>query len=177
MLGCRVGQAAVDHGHVDALVLDLGHRLGQRGRLQRQDHQRVHLVHYQEVLHLSEELNNNCTEYSTFINGANAPDIPTIHRNMLDFLVRRFHIPLHCPFAIKARANPLFLYSVKVSLDTAMALMSPQPDRSFFRLMTMGGGIFKEGYRFARVMRIPDGTAEIQRRTIARQLLAGRTEL
>jgi alkylation response protein AidB-like acyl-CoA dehydrogenase len=27
------------------------------------------------------------------------------------------------------------------------------------------------------VMRIPDGTAEIQRRTIARQLLAGRTDL
>jgi acyl-CoA dehydrogenase len=35
----------------------------------------------------------------------------------------------------------------------------------------------EEGYRFARVMRIPDGTAEIQRRTIARQLLAGRSEL
>jgi acyl-CoA dehydrogenase len=35
----------------------------------------------------------------------------------------------------------------------------------------------EEGYRFARVMRIPDGTAEIQRRTIARHLLAGRGEL
>jgi len=35
----------------------------------------------------------------------------------------------------------------------------------------------EEGYRFARVMRIPDGTAEIQRRTIARQLLAGRGAL
>jgi acyl-CoA dehydrogenase len=35
----------------------------------------------------------------------------------------------------------------------------------------------EEGYRFARVMRIPDGTAEIQRRTIARQLLAGRDAL
>ncbi|UUX97369.1 acyl-CoA dehydrogenase family protein [Aquabacterium sp. J223] len=31
----------------------------------------------------------------------------------------------------------------------------------------------EEGFRFARVMRIPDGTGEIQRRTIARQLLAG----
>jgi len=29
------------------------------------------------------------------------------------------------------------------------------------------------GYRFARVMRIPDGTGEIQRRTIAQRLLAG----
>lgn len=35
----------------------------------------------------------------------------------------------------------------------------------------------EEGYRFARVMRIPDGTAEIQRRTIARQLLSGRSEI
>ena len=35
----------------------------------------------------------------------------------------------------------------------------------------------EEGYRFARVMRIPDGTGEIQRRTIARQLLAGQAEL
>ena len=35
----------------------------------------------------------------------------------------------------------------------------------------------EEGYRFARVMRIPDGTAEIQRRTIARQLLGGHVDL
>lgn len=31
----------------------------------------------------------------------------------------------------------------------------------------------EEGYRFARTMRIPDGTSEIQRRTIARRLLEG----
>lgn len=35
----------------------------------------------------------------------------------------------------------------------------------------------EEGYRFARVMRIPDGTGEIQRRTIARQLLNGQADL
>jgi len=35
----------------------------------------------------------------------------------------------------------------------------------------------EEGYRFARVMRIPDGTGEIQRRTIARQLLNGQVDL
>jgi Acyl-CoA dehydrogenases len=35
----------------------------------------------------------------------------------------------------------------------------------------------EEGYRYARVMRIPDGTAEIQRRTIARQLLGGHVDL
>ena len=35
----------------------------------------------------------------------------------------------------------------------------------------------EEGYRFARVMRIPDGTGEIQRRTVARQLLTGQAAL
>jgi acyl-CoA dehydrogenase len=35
----------------------------------------------------------------------------------------------------------------------------------------------EEGYRFARVMRIPDGTGEIQRHTIARQLLTGQADL
>jgi acyl-CoA dehydrogenase len=32
-----------------------------------------------------------------------------------------------------------------------------------------------EGFRIARTLRIPDGTGEIQRRTIARQMLRGDT--
>ena len=32
-----------------------------------------------------------------------------------------------------------------------------------------------EGFRVARTLRIPDGTGEIQRRTIARQMLRGDT--
>jgi len=31
----------------------------------------------------------------------------------------------------------------------------------------------EEGYRLARTMRIPDGTSEIHRRTIAKSLLKG----
>ena len=34
---------------------------------------------------------------------------------------------------------------------------------------------FQEGFRIARTLRIPDGISEIQRRTIARQLLRGDT--
>lgn len=33
----------------------------------------------------------------------------------------------------------------------------------------------EEGLRLARILRVPDGTGEIQRRTIARRLLAGDT--
>ena len=35
----------------------------------------------------------------------------------------------------------------------------------------------ESGYRFARMLRIPDGTSEIQRRTVAKRLLAGETAL
>ena len=31
----------------------------------------------------------------------------------------------------------------------------------------------EEGYRLARLMRVPDGTGEMQRRTIANRLLSG----
>ena len=50
------------------------------------------------------------------------------------------------------------------------------------RCMQVHGGMglsnelrLEEGFRFARTMRIPDGTSEIQRRTIARRLLDGDT--
>ena len=52
VLRAGVGQAAVDHRHVDALVLDLGDRLGQRRRFEREDDQRVDLVDGQQVLQL-----------------------------------------------------------------------------------------------------------------------------
>lgn len=51
-------------------------------------------------------------------------------------------------------------------------------NRVFDRCMQVHGGIgltnemrLEEGYRFTRSMRIPDGTSEIQRRTIARDML------
>ena len=54
--------------------------------------------------------------------------------------------------------------------------------RVFDRVMQIHGGMgltnelrLEAGYRFVRTMRIPDGTSEIQRRTIARRLLDGDT--
>ncbi|MGH8785828.1 MAG: acyl-CoA dehydrogenase family protein, partial [Cupriavidus necator] len=50
------------------------------------------------------------------------------------------------------------------------------------RCMQVHGGMgltnelrLEEGFRYARTMRIPDGTSEIQRRTIAKRLLDGDT--
>jgi acyl-CoA dehydrogenase len=54
--------------------------------------------------------------------------------------------------------------------------------RVFDRAIQIHGGMglsselmLEEGFRIARTLRIPDGTSEIQRRTIARQLLRGDT--
>jgi acyl-CoA dehydrogenase len=51
-------------------------------------------------------------------------------------------------------------------------------NRVFDRCMQVHGGMgltnelrLEAGYRFTRSMRIPDGTSEIQRRTVARELL------
>ncbi|KAJ4422253.1 hypothetical protein N0V82_003113 [Gnomoniopsis sp. IMI 355080] len=79
------------------------------------------------------------------------PSMTPFHRSLLDYLVRRFMIPLHYFFSNQARTNPLFHYSLNLSLDAALALVSPEPDPSgdFARLMATGGGLFREGLRCA----------------------------
>ncbi|PKS06059.1 hypothetical protein jhhlp_007893 [Lomentospora prolificans] len=104
---------------------------------------------YIDVLSLSSEVTDSCRSYRQFLIEQGASGVRAFHRNLLDYLVRRFMIPLHCPFANKARTNPLFHYSLKVSLDTAMAIISPEPDEAFSRLMVIGGGLFREGFRYA----------------------------
>ncbi|KAJ9642687.1 hypothetical protein H2204_002335 [Knufia peltigerae] len=105
---------------------------------------------YTEVLALTTHLNDTCREYSTFMKENRA--ITAFHRNLLDYLVRRFVIVLHCPFMSKARTNPLFYYSVKASLDAAMSVISPEPDKGFSHLMTIGGGLFREGLWHAQTV-------------------------
>ena len=104
---------------------------------------------YLDVLSLSTEITEACRKSSTFMREHKTSGVTTFHKNLLDYLLRRFLIPLHCPFAIKARKNPLFYYSRKVCLDAAMVSISPEPDEMFSRLMAVGGGLFREGIRYA----------------------------
>ncbi|KAI1804198.1 hypothetical protein F4811DRAFT_521150 [Daldinia bambusicola] len=104
---------------------------------------------YVDTLALSSELTDKYRSYSTFIRDSEKAGVTPFHRNLLDNLVRRFLIPLHCPFAGEARANPLFYYSLKVTVDSAMTLISPEPDEGFSRLMSTGGGMFREAFRSA----------------------------
>ncbi|KAJ5848002.1 hypothetical protein N7455_011959 [Penicillium solitum] len=102
-------------------------------------------ISYLDVLALSSELSNASREYHSFMKKNQSSSITPFHRNLLDYLVRRFMIPLHCHFTNKARTNPLFTFSLKVSLETAMTIMSPEPDEGFSKLMVSGGGLFREG--------------------------------
>ncbi|KAL7942712.1 hypothetical protein V8C42DRAFT_331694 [Trichoderma barbatum] len=104
---------------------------------------------YLDVLDLSADILQNCRQWNTFARENKASGVTPFHRNLLDYLLRRFLIPLHCPFANKARTNPLFHYSLKASLDTAMAIVSPESDEGFSNLMAVGGGLFREGIRYA----------------------------
>ncbi|RYO93406.1 hypothetical protein DL766_000796 [Monosporascus sp. MC13-8B] len=103
---------------------------------------------YRDVLKLSSEITDACRACSSFVKENEGSGVRPFHRNLLDYLVRRFMIPLHYTFASRARTNPLFYYSLKVSLDVPLALLSPEPDEGFSRLMA-GGGWFREGIRYA----------------------------
>ncbi|KAI1379303.1 hypothetical protein F4677DRAFT_442283 [Hypoxylon crocopeplum] len=104
---------------------------------------------YVDVLALSSEITDAHRACSSFMKENEHSGVTAFHRNLFDYLVRRFLIPLHCSFASKALSNPLFYYSHKVSLDSAMAIMSPEPDQGFSRLLAIGGGMFREGIRYA----------------------------
>ncbi|RSL73040.1 hypothetical protein CEP53_000811 [Fusarium sp. AF-6] len=103
---------------------------------------------YVDALALSTKVTDACRAYNRFLKD-NEHSTSLFHRNLLEYLVRRFMIPLHCPFASQAHVNPLFHYSLKVSLETSMAIISPEPDDRFARLMSINSGLFREGLRYA----------------------------
>ncbi|KAI0903382.1 hypothetical protein F4823DRAFT_618764 [Ustulina deusta] len=104
---------------------------------------------YPDVLALSPEITSACRACNKFVTNNKGAGVTVFQRNYCDYLVRRFLIPLHCPFASEAHTNPLFHYSQKVTLETSLAMISPEPDDDFSRLMATGVGMFREGIRYA----------------------------
>lgn len=119
-------------------------------------------ISYMDVLELSSKVIDACRLCSRFMKENEENGVTLFHRNLLDYLVRRFLIPLHCPFAGKAHTNQLFYYSLKVSLDTALAIISPELDDSFARLMAIGGALFKEGMRSASTVMSLELIAQVE---------------
>jgi hypothetical protein len=110
---------------------------------------------YDNILRLSSELVSECRESSILtqthkdsnstIGGRISEPRPTaFHRNLVEHLLRRFLIALHRPSAFKGRTDPHFHFSRKISLDSALSIISPEADDDFSRLMVTGGGLFRE---------------------------------
>jgi hypothetical protein len=106
-------------------------------------------ISYVDVLALSSELTTAIRAVSQFCQANRGSGVSAFHHNLLDFLLRRFIIPLHEPFAHQAKMNPLFHFSLQTCLDTAMLLMAPEADERFSKLMAAGGGMFREGINHA----------------------------
>lgn len=147
-------------------------------------------LYYPDVLTLSSEITEAYRACNKFLDDNANSGVTSFHRTLLEFMLRRFLLPLHCPFASKARDNELFYYSRKVSLDTALAMTCPEPDERFSRLLSTGGGLFREGMRCALTVitfelisqagvQSLDGTLErnSQSRDILKQVIQSRISL
>ena len=75
----------------------------------------------------------------------------SFYRNLLNELVRRFLVALHRPFAGGNTDDPRHYYSRKVCIDNALALLSPESDHYFRRLLVVGQGQFRESFQLAAV--------------------------
>ncbi|KAM0811234.1 hypothetical protein AB5N19_11590 [Seiridium cardinale] len=106
-------------------------------------------ISYLDVLTLTTQVMTACQKSDGFLKENERSGVTMFHRNLLDFSTRRFLLVLHCPFAFQARDNPLFHYSLKTSIDAAMAILSPPPDERFSRLLKFSGGMFREAFRCA----------------------------
>ncbi|KAI1815826.1 hypothetical protein GGS20DRAFT_575910 [Poronia punctata] len=100
-------------------------------------------------LNSEQSYSDACKECRKFGKSNARTGVTAFQRNLCDYMIRRFLIPLHCPFASEACANPLFHFSRKVTLDAALTFLSPEPEDHFALLMARGGGMFREGFRYA----------------------------
>lgn len=103
---------------------------------------------YPEAMSLSSGL-NTVQRKATLALQAYSDKVSPFQRNMVDFLLRRFVVPLHSPFACEARTTPAFHYSLKACTEASLALINPEPDARFARLLDCAGGLFREGLRSA----------------------------
>ncbi|KXJ86987.1 hypothetical protein Micbo1qcDRAFT_108000, partial [Microdochium bolleyi] len=84
----------------------------------------------------------------------------TFHVKILDLLIRRFLIHLHCSYAAKAHANPTFHFSLRTVLDVAVDIMDPGEyaavgdhgnggggNAAYSYLLATAGGMFREAVR------------------------------
>lgn len=103
---------------------------------------------YEDVLSLSSKLFDALRDCNIFLQTHQASKLgqsPTVfQRNFMEHILRRFILALHRPFVAKSLKDPRFYFSRKVCLDQALVISSPQADQDYYRLIAVGGGMFRE---------------------------------
>ncbi|KAE8349241.1 hypothetical protein BDV28DRAFT_64366 [Aspergillus coremiiformis] len=94
---------------------------------------------YDDILRLTRALGPSLSDA-----GQDTTAPPTaFHRNLANYLTRRFLLALHRPFAAQALHNPRYYYSRKVCLDCALLLLSPEPDPDFNHMLLVTVTLFR----------------------------------
>ena len=102
---------------------------------------------YPEAIQLGTKIVDACRECDTLFKNDQSQRVTVFCRNYVQYLLRRFIIPLHGPFAMELSAQPLFGHSLQACIDSAMILLYPEPDETFSRLLVTAGGLFREAFR------------------------------
>jgi hypothetical protein len=104
---------------------------------------------YDDVLRLSADIQSAFSEMAYLRQmhktrqAGQTTEPATFHYLVLDQLHHRVLLLLHRPFAVKSYSDPRFYFSRKVAVESALALVQPEPDADFTRMMNVGGGFLQ----------------------------------
>lgn len=79
----------------------------------------------------------------------NQPSTSKFGLNHTLYLFSPILIILQCPFMMETQRQVRFKQSIQPCIDAAQALLDPQNDPHFTRMLETGGGTFREGVRLA----------------------------
>lgn len=103
---------------------------------------------YETVLSIGSNLSSACRRLSTFVDkhiaklGAHPPS--HFAYAYADHCLCRFLLCIHFPYAVQAKQNPIYSFSLRICLETTLSLMSLLESDLYHRLLLIGGGMFRD---------------------------------
>ncbi|GLA19275.1 hypothetical protein AnigIFM62618_006944 [Aspergillus niger] len=103
---------------------------------------------YETVLSIGSNLSSACRRLGTFVDkhvaklGAHPPS--QFACAYADHCLCRFLLCLHFPYAVQAKKNPIYSFSLRICLETTLGLISLLESDLYHRLLLVGGGMFRD---------------------------------
>lgn len=132
---------------------------------------------YEDVLQETSSLTRLFAATETSLESLSAArGLRAVHRNLVNFLTRRFMLALHRPFATRAFQDPRYHYSRKVCLDNALLLLAPEPDRDFDQMLLVSVTLFRHIMHHATILLCLEVIGQIKEDQTDKRLLQIRQE-